>query len=375
MALRNSVPVTDVRAEGGRAADRGPIEVDSSVHGAQAEQVPNWIERSRLGRALYAIYPGMLVASTIALASSFLSQHYQAPIMLFALLLGMAFRFLHGESRCVAGIDFASRLVLRVGVGMLGVRITAGQIASLGLAPVITVFVGVISTIAVGSILARWLSLDRAFGVLSGGAVAICGASAAMAIGSVLFNNPKGERDTILVVVTVTGLSTLAMVLYPILAVRLGLSQAQAGLFFGGSIHDIAQVVGAGFMISPHTGDIATYVKLLRVASLAPVVLSIAYIQAKRGTDGLSRSNPIVPMFLVGFLALVALNSLHLIPHKITSIVSDTSQWCLVTAIAALGMKTSLQEVIRVGWRPIGLMVAETIWIGGVVLVSARYLV
>ena len=113
-------------------------------------------------------------------------------------------------------------------------------------------------------LLARRLGLKPLFGVLSGGAVAICGASAALAIASVLPRNDTRERDTILTVVSVTALSTLAMILYPVFATSIGLDHKQAGIFIGGTIHDVAQVVGAGYTISNETGDIATYVKLLQ---------------------------------------------------------------------------------------------------------------
>ena len=237
---------------------------------------PRGFESWPRARLIHAVYPGVLVAGTIALASTWLAQHYTAPVMLFALLFGMAFHFLHEEGRCVAGIEFTSRSVLRVGVGLLGVRITLGQIASLGAWPVATVIVGVATTIVFGLLLARRLGLSPMFGVLSGGAVAICGASAALAIASVLPRSETSERDTILTVVSVTALSTLAMIVYPVFATSIGLDHERAGVFIGGTIHDVAQVVGAGYTISTETGDIATYVKLLRVAMLLPVVFAIS---------------------------------------------------------------------------------------------------
>ena len=331
---------------------------------------------SRWGRLpgfplVHAIYPGFLVAVTIALASSWLSQYYGAPVMLFGLLFGMAFHFLHEEGRCIAGIEFSSRTVLRLGVALLGARITVGEVAGLGPVPVATVVLGVASTILVGVLCARLLRLDRSFGVLSGGAVAICGASAALAIASVLPAHKNSERDTILTVVAVTSLSTLAMILYPILATSLGLDHVRAGIFLGGTIHDVAQVVGAGFMISPETGDIATYVKLLRVAMLVPVVWAIAWIVARRA-GGSARKGPQLPLFLIGFVALVAVNSAGLLPAFAVNAATDVSRWCLVTAIAALGMKTSFKDLIAVGWRPVGLMLAETAWIALLVLASVE---
>jgi uncharacterized integral membrane protein (TIGR00698 family) len=324
-------------------------------------------------KLLHAVYPGLLVAGTIALASTWLAQHYTAPVMLFALLFGMAFHFLHEEGRCVAGIEFASRSVLRLGVGLLGVRITLGQIASLGPWPVATVIVGVATTILFGFLLARRLGLSSVFGVLSGGAVAICGASAALAIASVLPRSDTRERDTILTVVSVTALSTIAMILYPVFAVSIGLDHRHAGVFLGGTIHDVAQVVGAGYTISNETGDIATYVKLLRVAMLLPAVFAISLLYARSGKGEGAKAT--LPLFLVGFAALVMLNSTGLLPKFTINIANEVSRWCLVAAIAALGMKTSFKALFAVGWRPIGLMVAETLWIAALVLLSVKMII
>lgn len=324
-------------------------------------------------KLVHAVYPGVLAAGTIALASTWLAQHYTAPVMLFALLFGMAFHFLHEGGRCVAGIEFTSRSVLRLGVALLGVRITLAQIASLGIAPVLTVVVGVTTTILFGMLLARRLGLPSLFGVLSGGAVAICGASAALAIASVLPRDPELERDTILTVVTVTALSTLAMILYPIFATSIGLDHAHAGVFIGGTIHDVAQVVGAGYMISPETGDIATYVKLLRVAMLLPTVFVISVLVTRIG--GVAGGRPTLPLFLIGFATLVVLNSFGLLPKAAIGLADDVSRWCLVAAIAALGMKTSFKDLFAAGVRPIGLMVAETAWIGLLVLASVKTII
>lgn len=321
-------------------------------------------------QTLRAVYPGVVVALTIALAATWLSQHYRAPVMLFGLLLGMAFHFLHEEGRCVAGIEFSSKAVLRLGVALLGVRVTAEQIMSLGPQPILIVIVGVISTITLGLLVAPRLGRSKTFGVLSGGAVGICGASAALAIASVLPRGKDSERDTILTVVTVTAMSTVAMILYPLLAARLNLSPSQAGVFLGGTIHDVAQVVGAGYSISPAVGDTATYVKLLRVAMLAPVVFAISVVIARNGAAGAKGKIPAPPIFLLGFAALVAINSLGFVPKPVATAASSLSSWCLVTAIAALGMKTSFKDVFAVGWRPIALMVGETLWIGGFVLAA-----
>jgi uncharacterized integral membrane protein (TIGR00698 family) len=235
------------------------------------------------------------------------------------------------------------------------------------------VIVGIATTLMVGALLARMLGLSRGFGLLSGGSVGVCGASAALAIASVLPKTKESERDVILAVVVVTTLSTIAMILYPMLVTAIGLDHLRAGLFLGGTIHDVAQVVGAGYMISPQTGDVATYVKLLRVAMLLPVVLSVAFIMS-RGSGAQSRAKVPLPMFLLGFAALVAVNSLGFLSKPMVDGASELSRWCLVVAIAALGMKTTFKALIAAGWRPVAVMVAETLWIGGLVLAAVIWL-
>jgi uncharacterized integral membrane protein (TIGR00698 family) len=276
-----------------------------------ASRARRWLGEGR------AVYPGALAAGVIGLAATWLSQHYTAPVMLFALLLGMAFHFLHEEARTAPGIEFASKRVLRVGVALLGARITVTQIMGLGVMPIAMVVAGVGSTILFGVVCSRRLGLKRWFGVLSAGAVAICGASAALAIASVMPRTKDSERDTILTVVIVTALSTLAMIVYPMIATALGLDHVRAGLFLGGTIHDVAQVVGAGYTISPQTGDIATYVKLLRVTLLLPVVSAIALFVARTGSRAQGRANAPIPWFLLGFAALVAVNSAGLISKPV----------------------------------------------------------
>ena len=215
-----------------------------------------------------------------------MSDNYGGPTILYALLLGIAFHFLSQEGRCVPGVDFAARTILRLGVALLGARITATQVFELGLGPVATVVVGVTLTILVGRLLAKLLGLDRELGLLTGGAVAICGASAALALSAVMPRNEHSERNLILTVVTVTALSTIAMVTYPLLVKSLGMDFRTAGVFLGGTIHDVAQVVGAGFIISPETGNISTVVKLMRVAMLVPAVLSFSLLFRQTSPTG-----------------------------------------------------------------------------------------
>lgn len=313
--------------------------------------------------------PGLLIVGLVALAASWLSEHYGAPVMLFALLLGIAVNFLSQDHQCKPGIEFASRSILRLGVALLGMRITVDQIQSLGVNSLVLTGAAVLLTILCGWMLARILRLDACFGMLTGGAVAICGASAALAIASVLPRSATSERDTVVTVVSVTALSTIAMIVYPVLATALGFDAHTAGVFLGATIHDVAQVVGAGYSVSNDAGDAATIVKLFRVALLLPVVIVIGFLFPSERDAGAGNARPpVLPMFLVAFAVLVALNSTGWLPRSINAGLQAASRWCLVIAIAALGTKTSLGDLVRVGWRPIALILAETIVVAAIVL-------
>ena len=312
--------------------------------------------------------PGLLAAVTVAIAAQFLSDHYGGPAMLFALLLGMGFHFLFEEGPCVAGIELASSLVLKFGVALLGLGISIQQIREAGLLTVGIVGASVFITLASGPILARSIGRGWRFGFLTGGAVAICGASAALAISSVLPKNKNSERNTLFTVISVTTLSTFAMIVYPIFAKLLELDDVSSGIFIGATIHDVAQVIGAGYSISEETGDTAAFVKLLRVTMLVPIVLLTLLVFRKDISRDKNRQLPF-PLFVVGFIILVCLGSSDWFPNEVKVTLLDVSRWCLVTAIAAIGMKTALKSLRGVGGHAIALVCVETIILATAVII------
>lgn len=332
-----------------------------------------WAARGR------SLFPGVLASIVVAAAATFLSQHYGAPVMLFALLLGLAMNFLATDGPCRPGIEFTARTVLRLGVALLGLRITLAQIAALGVAPVGIVIASVVLTIGLSMLVARAMGFNTLFGLLSGGATAICGASAAMALAAALPAHPQKERATLFTVVGVSALSTLAMIVYPMLARACGLDERAAGIFIGGTIHDVAQVVGAGYSLSHETGDVATFVKLLRVAMLLPVIVFAVVLTqrsaARQGAEAEAGPRPpLLPGFVVGFALLVGLASTGWLPQAATALGNDVSRWCLVSAIAAIGMKTQLKDLATVGFRPVALMLGETVFLAILVLALVRWL-
>jgi uncharacterized integral membrane protein (TIGR00698 family) len=319
--------------------------------------------RDRVSR----LFPGLVIAGLVAIAAQFLNEHYGAPAMLMAILLGMPLNFLAEESRTAEGIAFSARTLLRIGVALLGVRISVDMVQALGLPFLALVVCGVLATIGFSLLIGNLFGRDRLFSFLTGGAVAICGASAAMAIGSILPKREHAERDLAFTVITVTVLSTLAMIFYPILTETLGLSREATGVFLGGTIHDVAQVVGAGFSISEDTGDLSTLVKLIRVTLLAPIVLVAALI-LRGSTAQDSTRPPLMPAFVIAFLVLVGLNSLGLIPETVKDAAGQVSRWALLAAIAAVGMKTSIPRLLEVGGPAIWMLVTQTLFLALFVL-------
>lgn len=296
-------------------------------------------------------YPGAALCVVLALAGSFLANHYGAPALVLVLLLGFGFANQAADTRLQPGVEFCSRQVLRIGIALLGARIGAEQLMTVGSLPLLVVLTCVPITIGSALLLGRWLGLPNLQSLVAGVAVAICGVSAAVAVAAVIPQGKLEDRRLLGVVVGVTALGTLSMLALPPLFATLGYSDPQTGLLLGASIHDVAQAAGAGYLVSDTAGDIATLTKLLRVALLAPLVLLLGAL-LNRNSSGKAEH----PWFLLGFVTLFGMNSLGWLPEDLRQALATTSQACLLVVMAALGMRTSLSSLIAQGWRPFALL-------------------
>jgi uncharacterized integral membrane protein (TIGR00698 family) len=284
------------------------------------------------------------------------------PPLILTLVIGMALQPLSARPILKPGLEFAGRTLLRVGVALLGARLTLGQLFEGGALPVLIALAAVACTIAFGAWAARFFGLSRDFGLLTGCATGVCGAAAAMAASAVLPKHENSDRDLAFTVMGVNFLSTVVMVLYPPLQQVLGYSLFEMGVFLGGAIHDVAQVAGAGQTMGPQVLSDAIITKLLRVAFLLPAIAGIAW-WVSRGGGSASAARPSPPVFLFGFLALAGLNSLGVVPADVKALVGQISSFLIITAIAALGMKTSLMALARIGMGPVLLLISETVFI------------
>lgn len=322
-----------------------------------------------LARTLSSVAPGVGTALMVAAAASFVTDTYGGPLMLMALILGMALHFLSKNERVEVGLAFTTRSVLRVGVALLGLRIAMSDLAAIGGVYLAIVVAAVILTVLAGYWLALLFGRSSAFGVLVGGATAICGASAALALAGVLGDRLR-EREVAFAVVSVTTLSTIAMVVYPVVARFAGLDHHATGVLLGATIHDVAQVVGAGYAVSTDAGDTATIVKLFRVALLVPALIIVALAFRSGSAGSILSSRPPLPIFAVAFLALVAVNSTGILPEPVRLALVELSRWCLVTAVAAIGLTTSIEEMLRLGRDALVLPVATTLIMLAIVLAA-----
>jgi len=294
--------------------------------------------------------PGLVVVLLGTLAAGFLSDRFGAPLTLISLLIGLTLNFLSADKRLTLGLAFASGPLLRWGIVLVGVRITFSQVAALGPTALISVLCIVALTMGAGVLAARRLGYDTAFGALAGGAVAICGGSAAMALASTLGNKRIEQAQLTLVLVGISAMSATAMGLYPLLAHLLHMSDLKAGFLFGASIHEVAQALGAGYSYSNGAGQISAIVKLTRVALLAPVLAVVAAV-LPRGEAG--RGGPGLPWFVIGFFVLAGFNSAGAISPMIAAGLEQTATGFLAAAVTATGIRSPISHLLQGGPRPL----------------------
>jgi uncharacterized integral membrane protein (TIGR00698 family) len=315
--------------------------------------------------------PGLLLSSLVAVAAvtaaPLVAAFAPIPAMVIALLIGIALNPLARRPWFQPGIVFCLKTLLRWAVALLGLRIALGEIAALGSTTAILVIVSMAVTLATGFLLARAFALEPAYGALAGAGTAVCGASATLATSIVLPEYKGKETDVAFVVVAVNALSTLAMVLYPLICTWLGFDAQTTGVMLGATIHDVAQVVGAGYAASEATGNTAVIVKLFRVLLMLPVVLVIGWLFAQRTVATAATKVPI-PVFALVFVGLCVLNSIAaafpaIAPTfaQIKAPLIEASTWGLLIAISALGLGTSLSAIAALGWRHVATVIGTTL--------------
>ena len=321
--------------------------------------------------ALAADYaPGVVLSALVAaigyLAAPYVAHVVPIPSMVIALVVGIALNPIAARPAMQPGMAFCVRTVLRWAVALLGLRVGLADIAALGLGTAALIVVAMLATLVSGFVFARWYGRGPGFGALVGVGTAVCGASATLAVSTVVPDYPGKSADIAFVVVAVNALATLAMLVYPPLCILLGFDAQTTGVMLGGTIHDVAQVVGAGYAVSVPVGNTAVIVKLFRVFLLLPVVLGVGWYFTRLGLKHGEARVP-VPVFGIVFLVLCAVNSaVPLLPSllpayaPVKSVLSEASTWGLLLAIGALGLGTSVKTIVGLGWRHITTVLGAT---------------
>ncbi|HWW58535.1 MAG TPA: putative sulfate exporter family transporter [Sphingopyxis sp.] len=319
-----------------------------------------------------SLFPGLAACAAASAAAAWLSDHYGFPIILLGLLVGLALNFIAANEATHRGLDFAARTFLRIGIVVLGLQVTFLQIAVLGPVPFAALIIIMMLTIGAGFAGARLSGQSPYAGLLAGGATAICGASAALALYGVIGRQRVSQAQFALTLVGISLASALAMTIYPLLAVRFGLTDAQAGFLIGASIHDVAQAIGGGYAFSDAAGTSATIVKLARVALLAPVVALVGVmLKPGDGADTRIWRRLALPWFIVAFLAVVSLNSIVPVPPEFRDAALSASKALLLLAVTATAMRTRMDLLLEMGWRATVPILAASVTSFGAALLFA----
>lgn len=292
--------------------------------------------------------PGLVAGVLLAVLAKLLAGGLHAPAPLVAVILGMMLGALGLQAQLGAGLDLFAKPGLRLGVALMGAQISWSEFAALGGPAIVASGVVVVGGLGVGALAGTALGLPFAEALIAAAACSICGASAALAASQAAPASPANQRTTALVIVGVNLLSTVAMLAYPPLAHALGLTPHQSGVFFGLSIHDVAQVAGAGASISPEAAGAAALAKLARILWLGPAVVLVGVMLARSEAGGVVTGLKAPPLFVWGFAALAAARGLNLIPPALVATLATCSSFLLLAGVGAISAKLGPKALLEV---------------------------
>lgn len=326
---------------------------------------------------------GILLITLFSFAAFYIADfEFVKRLSLSPLIVGIVLGILYANSlrnhlpqTWVPGITFCTKFVLRAGIILYGFRLTYQQVMQIGLPAIVIDTIIVLFTIIIGVIFGRMLKMDRDISLLTSTGSAICGAAAVLGAEPIVRSEP---HKTAVAVSTVVIFGTLSMFLYPVLY-RSGvfdLTPEQMGLYTGATLHEVAHVAGAGNAMGEAISDPAVIVKMIRVLLLAPALLVmsivLARIPAKSAGTTECRRRVTIPWFAVGFVIVIAFNSLNLLPRETVDTINTFDTFLLTMAMTALGAETSIDKFKKAGSRPFVLALILYAWlvIGGYLLVK-----
>lgn len=336
---------------------RGPVR-RASVAGVTSTEETS----TRRGSWLRTLTPGLLVAGIgTAVAFGINSLLPAVSALTVAVVLGVGLgQFLPDAAR--AGLSWATNKFLRVGVVLLGLQLGLGEVLGLGAGTVAAVVLTVLIAFFGTLLLARAIGVSPGLGLMVATGFSICGASAIAAMDSVTSSDEEAVATG---VTLVTLYGSAAIVLVPLIGAQLGMAPEHLGAWAGLGVHEVAQVVAAASPAGAAAVAIAVVVKLTRVVMLAPMVAGVSLLQRRRGlVADTGRRPPLVPLFVLGFLATMVLRTTGVVPAAVLSVSQLVTTLLFAAALFGLGSAVRVGALLRTGRRGLVLGAASTVLVG-----------
>jgi uncharacterized integral membrane protein (TIGR00698 family) len=321
---------------------------------------------SPAGNRWQALLPGLALGGAVT-AAAFLLRSLELPgltrlsPLMLAIMIGMLVRNTLGRPEAArAGLAFSLRGPLRLGIILLGLQVTLAEILGIGWSGLLILAFALLSTYLFTLWLGGRLGVAPGLATLIAAGTGVCGASAIVAANTVVRD---GDESVAYALATVTLFGTIAMFSYPLIGAALHMPTEVYGLWSGASVHEVAQVVAAGFARGQAEGEFATVAKLARVLMLAPLVIGMGLWAARQTQGGSRTGSPPIPWFVFGFLALVLLGDTGWIDPQLRLYANLATQILLTFALAAVGLETDIRRLIAQGWQPLLLGALATVYI------------
>ena len=321
---------------------------------------------SPAGNRWQRLLPGLALGGAVT-AAAFLLRSLELPgltrlsPLMLAIMIGMLVRNTLGRPEAArAGLAFSLRGPLRLGIILLGLQVTLAEILGIGWSGLLILAFALLSTYLFTLLLGGRLGVAPGLATLIAAGTGVCGASAIVAANTVVRD---GDESVAYALATVTLFGTIAMFSYPLIGAALHMPTEVYGLWSGASVHEVAQVVAAGFARGQAEGEFATVAKLARVLMLAPLVIGMGLWAARQTQGGGRTGSPPIPWFVFGFLALVLLGDTGWIDPQLRLYANLATQILLTFALAAVGLETDIRRLIAQGWQPLLLGALATVYI------------
>lgn len=311
-------------------------------------------------KSIRSVIPGILLITlltTVALGVSLIHEVSNLSLGPLTLGLGLGLVVTHLRPlrpRELSGVRWMARTGLRIGIVLMGFRLTLPALLSLGAPLVLVVLLGSVLTFGFTLVLGRILGVPGPRALFVAAGTSICGAAA---IAAVQAARPGEDQEVALALGAVTLFGTLDLAVYPMMGTLLGLTPHQTAVWTGASVHEVAQVAAIAALLPTAAQGLATTVKLLRVLLIVPLTLGLSF------TSGNSQGRVTIPWFALGFFAIVLVFSFPLIGAETRALVLQVDQALLTGAMAALGLELHVSRFRGMGWRELALTLSPTLFL------------